>query len=558
MRYSIEGQELTDIADALRRRHGETEIVESDGPTDMQIVASKDSEFSTHVSNFDNLGGTYNSFYTVVDVPLANKIKVKIAYNLSGYETRPANQFVKIATGDHSAASGNVDNMPTDSILLTGIGQQEFEFETNKLTIYFNYDNWYLPLGYGFYAECYSYGSKEVPRTYQSNEMAQAIDDIPPSPPAEAFVITGDCTYRFGYNNLNWFINLYGDRITTKDITNCNSMFYNSGELLNIPFDIHYKLPKSGSIQNIMNSMFTGTNIQPPKIFITSELYNGKKNQAHIEYMTTSGSDRWTWDDQFIFVDENTQVVGVDYNIFTGSNFVEAPTWFYDLIDLDASRALTSTEFGGRFPMHYNNCNYLKSLDLSMFWSDLNGYYGSYYGFTTNNCFSLISVILPRPSETAAETSNQFGNKFSSTHSLRHVTFDTKKDGSPYVAKWKAQTIDATPCGIYCSNQSAAYKILDQNKKVTNDEDYQRLKNEPDWWNGEQNSYSYCPYNHDSAVETINSLPDTSAYIAANGGTNTIKFKGVAGYKTDGGAINTLTEEEIAVATAKGWTVTLA
>ena len=35
----------------------------------------------------------------------------------------------------------------------------------------------------------------------------------------------------------------------------------------------------------------------------------------------------------------------------------------------------------------------------------------------------------------------------------------------------------------------------------------------------------------------------------------TIKFKGAAGAKTDGGAINTMTEEEIAVATAKGWTV---
>ena len=52
-------------------------------------------------------------------------------------------------------------------------------------------------------------------------------------------------------------------------------------------------------------------------------------------------------------------------------------------------------------------------------------------------------------------------------------------------------------------------------------------------------------------------MPDTSAYLAANGGTNTIKFKGESGSATDGGAINTLTAEEIAVATAKGWTVSL-
>ena len=68
---------------------------------------------------------------------------------------------------------------------------------------------------------------------------------------------------------------------------------------------------------------------------------------------------------------------------------------------------------------------------------------------------------------------------------------------------------------------------------------------------------AYSRYNHTSAVNTINSLPDTSAYLATAGGTNTIKFKSNAGSATDGGAISNLTEEEIAVATAKGWTVSL-
>jgi hypothetical protein len=71
-------------------------------------------------------------------------------------------------------------------------------------------------------------------------------------------------------------------------------------------------------------------------------------------------------------------------------------------------------------------------------------------------------------------------------------------------------------------------------------------------------SRQYSRYNHDSAVRTINSLPDASAYLATTSGTNTIKFRGEAGSSTDGGAINTLTAEEIAVATAKGWTVSLA
>ena len=59
-------------------------------------------------------------------------------------------------------------------------------------------------------------------------------------------------------------------------------------------------------------------------------------------------------------------------------------------------------------------------------------------------------------------------------------------------------------------------------------------------------------YNHDSAVETINSLPDCSGCAA-----QTIQFAGNAG-SAYGKAINTLTDEEIAVATAKNWTVAIA
>ena len=62
-------------------------------------------------------------------------------------------------------------------------------------------------------------------------------------------------------------------------------------------------------------------------------------------------------------------------------------------------------------------------------------------------------------------------------------------------------------------------------------------------------------YNYNSAVETINSLPDTSAFLAEAGGTNTIIFYRDQGANTEGGAIGNLTAEEIAVAAAKGWTV---
>ena len=91
------------------------------------------------------------------------------------------------------------------------------------------------------------------------------------------------------------------------------------------------------------------------------------------------------------------------------------------------------------------------------------------------------------------------------------------------------------------------------NKEVKDDTTYQLLKNDPDWFTCDVN---YSRYNHDSAVRTINSLPDTSK-AGHTGYDNIIKFKGASGAKTDGGAISNLTSSEIAVATAKGWTVTL-
>jgi hypothetical protein len=91
-------------------------------------------------------------------------------------------------------------------------------------------------------------------------------------------------------------------------------------------------------------------------------------------------------------------------------------------------------------------------------------------------------------------------------------------------------------------------------KCIYDDATYQALKNDPDNYvcgYSTENPHHYSRYDKASAIRTINSLPD----VSGSGGTNTIKFKGEAGLKTDNGAINTMTPEEIAVATAKGWTV---
>lgn len=167
-------------------------------------------------------------------------------------------------------------------------------------------------------------------------------------------------------------------------------------------------------------------------------------------------------------------------------------------------------------------------------------------------CFVLEELKnIPVSYYTKGNNSNLFTGFVNACNRLKSLTFKTN-NGTPLVAKWKNQTIDLSNYVGYASKEGniTGYNSgLTTDTQITDATSYQSLKNNQDSWT---TLIEYSRYNHDSAVETINSLPDTSAY-----GTNTIKFKGASGSATDGGAINTLTEVEIAVAAAKGWTVSI-
>ena len=176
-----------------------------------------------------------------------------------------------------------------------------------------------------------------------------------------------------------------------------------------------------------------------------------------------------------------------------------------------------------------------------------NAYYGySYFYGSFGYCRVLDELLeLPIP-YTGVWTSNAFGGFCENTCRIKNITF-----ASTGAKQWKNQNIDLSSNRGY---GKVDIGVIGVDKRVVDDATYAALKNDPDWWTTD---IAYSRYNHDSAVATINSLPDTSEYLATAGGTNTIRFKGAAGEKTDGGAINTLTAEEIAVAAAKGWTVAL-
>jgi hypothetical protein len=338
--------------------------------------------------------------------------------------------------------------------------------------------------------------------------------------PEEAFIITGDCERRFGNDGWSWFVNNYGNRITTKDITKALYMFSYCNALENIPFTINFKNGK----EHDLGYMFSNCK---------------KLKQAPLLKNVRPSNTT----DLFIFCEflrEIPENYGAD--------------WDWSYID-----SLTSS-YSGHAANMFAYCRSLRKLPMDLY-KHVNPRVGTYYTIyyqMCNFCCTLDEVVnLPVPYTVVNWVSNAFSYTITNTYRLKNFTFATNDDGTPVAVQWKSQTLDLSSSTGYASSKS---NILNYNsgitadKEVKDDATYQALKNDPDWFSCDIN---YSRYNHDSAVATINSLPDTSAYLASAGGTNTIKFKGACGSKTDGGAISNLTAEEIAVATARGWTVSL-
>ena len=323
----------------------------------------------------------------------------------------------------------------------------------------------------------------------------------------EPIVLAGDCSYACAGPIAGNYVKLFGDTISTKYVYTCDSMFKGYKNDI-IPFDINCD---SSATQITLSNMFYEAGIkQLPRIL------NCKPRVLN--------------------------------NLFYRCNKVrEIPDDFFNTWDWSYLNTYTS----GSCAYMFHECESLRSISTNFLKNAYNARTssGCVYYYCFNSCASLDEingwVVVP-----ITLTSNVFSNTFNSCYRLKNVTFETNEDGTPKTAQWKSQVIDFT---VYVGYVYYTNKILDYNsgitadKEVKDDATYQALKNDPDWFS---TKLEYSRYNHDSAVNTINSLPDTSAY-----GTNTIKFKGAAGALTDGGAINTLTEEEIAVAAAKGWTV---
>lgn len=356
--------------------------------------------------------------------------------------------------------------------------------------------------------------------TYKPSEMAAAITAISGGGgsgvdiPEEAFVLSGDCSYRFSKGGWDWFINNYGDKITTNNIYNSSYMFYYCNNLTNIPFDLNFNSVTYDTFTN----MFSGC-------------ISLKTIGKIINMLPTNISNMFYDCRKLRFLPE---IVNYNFNMIHNYSFASASNMFYGCCSLR------------NIPENFLNQIYGT-------WTSI---YSTFFYDAFQNCYNLDELKGLNP-QTGKITSNMFSGTFVQCNRLKNIIFALQNNTTPYVVNWKNQTMDLSEHVGYTHNQYIG-NILNYNsgitedKRVTDDATYQALKDNPDWWTA---NVAYSRYNHDSAVATINSLPDTSAYLATAGGTNTIKFKGESGSATDGRAINTLTEEEIAVATAKGWSV---
>lgn len=332
--------------------------------------------------------------------------------------------------------------------------------------------------------------------TIKPTEMADMFSEVL-IVPEEAYKLSGNCQNRFSFGGLNWLIDIAGDKITTTNIDGAQ-LFYKNETIETIPFSINWR---SSTIAT--DSMFEGCK----KLKVLPKITN-----------------------------------------FNNSNraFYECPR----LISLNNNQ-LTGTTSLAYLQSTFNGCCSLRSIDN--FLDNIPDFQAgnSIYGYydTFNNCYSMDELTNLPFIYSTYNSQYSFYRSFSYCFRLKELTF---RGGVASIPTPKGCVINLND---YVGYQTPSTDYLTgygftNDTRVIDDETYQMLKDNPDYWTS---LVDYSRYNHTSAVNTLNSLPDCSALNASY----TIKFKGQSGSKTDGGAINTLTEEEIAVATAKGWTVSL-
>ena len=350
----------------------------------------------------------------------------------------------------------------------------------------------------------------EVQPTYK---VEQTIINQGYTPTDDELTFRYSAASLFSYDNNAWIAQQWEDRLKFVNTNHYEKMFYSSSD--KVPSNFVLQVGKDASY--VFLDGFAAYSIRSSLPTIKWPEAEHKISCVDFAF-ANMGNIRSLPDDYF---GDKGYITGDGYNgnWFECNSLRHVPTSYFDAMQ----RGLNSNS--NTYPQQMGNFR-------NSYWLDeLTGVPVDYKNYFTSNKFNLNGGL---------------------SH-LKDYIFATD-NGQPYTAKWKYQTINLSyKTGYWNSDTPLNYynSGITADKEVSDDATYQALKDNPDWYTLNK---SYSRYNHDSALRTINSLPDCSAYVAS-GGTNTIIFEAEAGSKTDGGACGALTAEEIAIASAKGWTV---
>lgn len=503
-RYSIEDTTLTALGDAVRSKVGETEIRDF-----------------TYMSKIYFVDDSHDAPANPFTIPVCGATKIKMK-RIGGEGS--AVIYGKEGTGTQSLFPSTTE----EEVILNRFGTDGYAY------IYFS-----DPATYEFEATWYDADgnqmevtiAEEVKKTMTPERMATEIDEMLVMNPS-LLEWSGDLNYKDYRGAWDGFVEAYGDSITTKDVVSVNSAFLNS-KLTRIPFEFNFGRHASTAYANDCSGFVTDMKeLREVPIFnnfLAGDLQNMFSGCLRLREFPEGYGEDWDW------------------------------TW----------HTTRTGQYNGYKNGMFNNCYSLRRLPMALFKYSNPNLTSNYDQFRDMICLYALDKAtgFPCPNKMAMSStgySGLFYQMFKNWSRCEWLTFAS--DVGPM--KWAKQTIDLSQ---YFGWVQTASHILSYNSGITADKQvtdfatYEALANDPDWWTLD---VGYSRYNLTSAISTINSLPDCSEYTASQGA-NTIKFKGSAGSKTSttwvngkpldtqNGAISNLTDEHIAVAAAKGWTVAI-
>lgn len=523
-RYSIDGQILTEMAEAIRSKTTMTEIKTAFITKKVYKTpnATAPGVYLTITENDPFYNDDYE--YHVFTIPGATKIQVD--YDVLNNMLLGFSLFIEVGnTTEVTDYAGNLSSYGVHNV-----GSRTYE-GTDTITIIMRnreFSRWQNSNS-GFYLEIMGFAADDSPIVLDDDpnpgelqyeglhdmtpaEMVEEIKNILPGPSDDDLIIRGDCDYRFKNDRMTWYFNKYGEMITTESIAALDQAFSNSPKLTSIPFAIN----GDGSNLNNMPAMFQNCTA----LVTAPEMYNMRPNATS--------------------------------SMFYNCNKLEGfPEGFAEDWDWTYMETYTS-EYGCSQSGMFNSCFVLRHIPTALI-THCNPCVGTYYNLfqdSFNYCYcleELNGLCVPHKANWSYNvfTNLQYANR------LKDFTFRVQDDGTPYICNgWKSQVIDLTRAGYGsgCATYDTRFTI---NTKIVESARWEQAISGQldDYWTDD---VTWSVYDRRAAVRTINSLPD----VSGSGSTNTIKFANSGANSCGTYAVANLSQEEIAVAVAKGWTVT--